>query len=56
MDFCKDLIDIDSESKKINEFYEFTHNIHNTMGCQQTDCDIFHFLKATKEFIYDPER
>ena len=40
-------------SEKIYEFFEFANNVHKMTECNDTDCDIFNFLKPLKETLLD---
>ena len=56
MDLSRNLFYIFSENGKIHVFFEFTSDVHKTIGCDKADCDISVYLTPLEEVLFDPEK
>ena len=56
MDVFKNLIEVGSQLISIQEFYEFTEDIHKMIGCKESECDIVKFCTPMKDVIHDPNK
>ena len=54
MEMFQNLLEVGSQLSSVQEFYEFTEDIHKMIGCDKPECDISNFLTPMKDIIHDP--
>ena len=52
----ENLIEVGSQLSSVQEFYEFTEDIHKMIGCKDPECDISKFFTPVKYVIYDSNK
>ena len=56
MEMFQNLLEVGSQLSSVQEFYEFTEDIHKMIGCDKPECDISNFLTPMKDIIHDPNK
>ena len=56
MDVFKNLIEVGSQLISVQEFYEFTEDIHKMIDYKESECDIAKFYTPMKDVIHDPNK
>ena len=56
MEMFQNLVEVGSQLFSVQEFYEFTEDIHKITGCQDSECNISKFFTAMKDLIYDTNK
>ena len=56
MEMFENLVEVGSQLCSVQEFYEFTEDIHRMIGCKEPECDILKFFTPLKDVIYDSNK
>ena len=56
METFENLIEVGSQLSSVQEFYEFTEDIHKMIGCKDPECDISKFFTPVKYVIYESNK
>ena len=51
MNVVQKIFEVSQKISTVQEFYDFSEEIHKMFECDQTDCDIKNYFEALREII-----